>query len=527
MESDIPHEDAIADYLRRGLGAVTLADVAHGVGASFDEVERDLRAMLSVYRSHLSVDDNGELLYHFELPLARRQPRGSRDLLARALPKAKRVGRLLAKGLVVSFLVGYSVLFCWLFAAVLVARLRKEPQVELSSLALPGFAGALFDLLVFWDPGELEYALRTPEVPGKHWRHDPDLFQARYAQQTYRTRHSRRDRVYDAAFAFLFGPERPELPTYAQDAEWLRFIDGQGGVVCAADLRSRTALPETALQAELTRWLIDYRGEIEVDENGFLLYVFPNARLTAVEGERAPAAWQRFEGPRHLLGNSKTQNLMVGGLALFTFVGALFAPLLVFPILNVFGAVPMALLCILPALVSLLFFVSPVLRRAGVQEENNARRHRNLRRAVLLEVFRAVEVSGTLRYADVTDFVRTRLVDANRAAALGGVEPMGWLGAVTRAEIEPVLDEILAELGADLRTLESGETEIDLRWVKEELGAAQTRRSRGVRPQVANVVYSSNGTDELMSEVPRPVEETVPEEAPVSAAIVVETLEGD
>ena len=62
-------EDRILSSLKKRDGTATAGDVASDTGLGYGDVETGLRRMLSLYKSHLDVDDDGNLRYRFDAGL--------------------------------------------------------------------------------------------------------------------------------------------------------------------------------------------------------------------------------------------------------------------------------------------------------------------------------------------------------------------------------------------------------------------------------------------------------------------------
>ena len=65
-------EDKLIASLRTRKGVATAGDVAADTGLPYDQVDKGLRSLLNIYKSHLDVDDAGNLLYRFDADFTRR-----------------------------------------------------------------------------------------------------------------------------------------------------------------------------------------------------------------------------------------------------------------------------------------------------------------------------------------------------------------------------------------------------------------------------------------------------------------------
>ena len=70
-------ERDLLEGLKKLEGRGTLADIVRATGMPREKTEQDLKVMLSLYKSHLEVDENGDLLYLFDTSFERRKSGGA------------------------------------------------------------------------------------------------------------------------------------------------------------------------------------------------------------------------------------------------------------------------------------------------------------------------------------------------------------------------------------------------------------------------------------------------------------------
>lgn len=371
-------EERLVRAVRARGGKVTEADIVVESGVPPHQVGPGLRAMLAQYRSHISVTDDGDLLYEFERSLARRD----------AVPWAgvKAVGRALWRGFravykvaIAVVLVGYVVVFVALLVAALLARSgsNSSDSEGRSSSGDGGFGFGGFDSFLFWgfgwgQPSRRQRALfsrtRRPSVP-----------------------------FYKKVFQFVFGPEKPRNDDLADERGLLAWIRTQGGVISPTELAARTGWSLNAAEQESTKLLARYGGDVEVTEDGRMLYTFsdivktaqPRREADAAEAGRAfLAAWEPREP---LTGNSAAANVGIGLMNAFVLISAtVILPGFVVQRLGIdlTQTAVWSWLVGIPAVYATLFFGVPLVRQVlAVAPENRRRALRNLRRAILREAF--------------------------------------------------------------------------------------------------------------------------------------------
>ncbi|MEO1273754.1 MAG: hypothetical protein AAFX99_37235, partial [Myxococcota bacterium] len=120
-------------------GRATLGDMVVDTGLPRAEVEAQLRRLLSLYKSHLDVDENGELLYRFHPSFQRRGEDGR--WLYELGKKAWGVFKAVFKVTIMVVLVVYFLLFVALIIAALVASASGGRSDSNSSSSSRGFPG--------------------------------------------------------------------------------------------------------------------------------------------------------------------------------------------------------------------------------------------------------------------------------------------------------------------------------------------------------------------------------------------------
>jgi len=506
-------EAKLIEALRSRNGRVTLADVVRDTGLPREQTEQHLRALLALYRSHLAVDDAGELLYLFDPALVRRVPLPGFGLwLDRAM-------RWMWKAFIVSFkvavmviLVSYVVIFCVLIIAALLAVLfaaEDAPDVDFSGS--DGCLSGLGDLLWFWDPGVVMYVPTEQRAEASTWNHlptglrEPRALDPQYVTDTYRRQRSRKKRFHDSVFDFIFGPSDADPPATPDDLELLEWIVQHRGLITLSDLITRTGLLRAAAEQEMTRLLTRYDGDVTVSAEGNILYIFDGLRVTAGEKGRvvraAPPTWHRFEPNADLTGNKGGRNALIATMTAFTLVMSVASPFIIFPILNIGGALAMLGLAFVPAVVSLLIFAIPMIRAIMISKENERRRAQNLRRAVLLVVYdHLANPHGPLYEDSLHDRVRRVLARLNQpvGAASGERRVMEGFVDIGQQELKRELTQVMVEFDADLASDDHGRTFLAFPSLERELQEADAARQRAgasLMP-IGQVVYSSADEDE-------------------------------
>ncbi|HEY3353071.1 MAG TPA: hypothetical protein VGQ83_07465 [Polyangia bacterium] len=423
--TDRDAERRLARVLRGRGGQLTRADAQVLTALPADRVERTLGEMLAAYRSHLAATDTGELLYSFDPALTRRDATPLGERLARA-------AAVLWRGFTVAFKVGivavlaiYVLVFLALLIALMVARLsgRGDDRDDRDGGGLP--LGLLFWVLP-WDPvgpgtGAAPRRLRPRE---------------------------RRKKLYQQVFDFVFGPPRPRPEPGAADREALAYIRAHRGRITAAELVALQGVDLTRAEEEATRLMCAHGGEPEVTDDGVVVYVFRDLRLTAGGGgpARWTYAWERLEPRPRLTGNRPGADALIAIVNGFNLV----APVLFVPqaiaTLGLTGDAAVLWLQAVPLAFSATFFAVPLGRALRRALGERGRLRRNRRRLILREAFGGAGAARELR----AGAAGRPLAPAAVARALGGGDP------VEDAAVRRELDALVGPLGADVVIDEGG-----------------------------------------------------------------------
>jgi len=463
-------KSTILASLRRLGGRATAGDVVAESGLPADDVRSGLKALLESHRGHLEVSSTGELVYDFDPKLIER---GSEPAIARWARKFKKGLQAGFKAWIVVMLVVYFVLFVVLVIAAIFASQRGDSRG--GGWGRGRGRGGFHVNPFFW------YWVWSPR-----WR----LGRPYYGHRWERTL-GKKDRVpfYKKVFAFVFGPDRPE-PTQKQiDRAKLRLIRARNGVVTTAELVEHTGTGFDEAEEEMARLLGAYDGEAAVSPDGELVYAFPDLMTTVREGRRPRApkpAWLRLEPPRELTGNTSGANAVVVGMNAFTLIASATAPWFIFPRLGLGGTAAWVGLVLVPVVFSVLFFGGPLVRMAGVRRENRRRARRNVRRVLLGLVYERSLEGRPVAVEEARAFVDAKLSDQ----------------VVRREAVEEILQEMAAELDADVSVLDDGGVWYRFDEIRTRLAAGESmrRRLRLDERTVDDIVFSTSDDAEKAGE---------------------------
>lgn len=456
-------ESRILKSLKKRRGIATAGDVAADTGLGYEHTDWALQQMLNLYKSHLDVDNDGNLRYRFDPTFTRRGEDPGRAW--RQFKRAAWRGFMaFFKVWTMVMLVGYTVLFVLLLLALGIAafsaRMGDDDRGGGASLGmLPFMLVARFLEFMFW------------------WNifSGPDAHRQTYGYQRGgmmggRRAHKRPDKpFYQKIFDYLFGPQPAARDPYAPGRAFAQFVRSRQGRITAADWASRTGQSLEEASSALTASLGRFSGDIDVTNDGVLVYRFDNLMVTADQDLRAPTSelppiWQRSVTLPSFTGNPSSSNTWITVFNGFNLFMALF-------VLFMTVGLPVAALIFLgwvPLIFSTIFFAIPMLRKIAYNRQKRQATRENERRRALQVVFES----------------------AQRAQPLA-----------TGALPEAVQDGMLLAYDGDIEVTASGQTVYTFSELATQLDAGrQARQSAGTQVVFGKTVFSSDELEKSLDE---------------------------
>jgi hypothetical protein len=463
-----------------GRAPLTVADAAARAGIPLRDAENGLKWLSTEYRGQLRVTADGDLVHVF--PAGFTKPWETTDALGRA---ARAVGRAVMGSLrfvvrawVAIVLVGYAAIFVALLVGMALAR-----QNDSGSRGRGGLPG-----------GVLAYAFLRVVGDALFWTFHPWSPFSMYAGpgawgQAAEPRARREEPkvpLYERVNRFFFGP--PEVPVDPRETERLVLaaIRAGKGRIGLADVMRVTGLPREEADPLMARLMLDYEGDVDVSEDGGIVYRFAALRRTAGDAVEAapPPAWSRARPLPPLTGNPVGANLAIGGLNAFNLCMGLWSidhQMTLERAIHLFDRVPYhvvgtgmpLVLGVIPLVASALLFLLPLgralvrpLRAKAVVEEKG-------RLAVLREVTERTKA-------------KEPVTDAGVAKA--------WRLATGEEAPPKRVDRELVALGGDVDIADDGKTRWRFADLETEAAAVEAEREAATdeEARLGKLVYATD-----------------------------------
>ncbi len=453
-------EDRVLESLKQRDGEATVGDVAADTGLPYDRVETVLRRMLTQYKSHLDVDDDGNLRYRFDPSFTRRGEDPGR-WWHRARQWMWKAFVAFFKAWTMVMLVGYTVVFVLILVGLSIAALTAgdEDSGGGEIAVLPFYLLARMLEFLFW------------------W----DLFSygglGRRAQRLRsRRKKSKPEKpFYEKIFRYLFGPDGDQQKDpLATEKAFTAFVRNRRGRVTAAEWASRSGQSLDKADNALTASIMRFRGDVDVSDEGSLVYRFDELRVTADEEsadqsqQREPQPiWNRMVELPPLTGNPKSTNVWITILNGFNLV---MSSIVTFGLEGATLGVTIGLGWV-PFIFSAMFFAVPLFRRVQRAMEKKKVEKENQRRKALGVVF--------------------------ESANSGEAEPIQ-----EHVLPEPLADDLMVDYEGDVDVTEDGDMQYVFPEIARQYDAAEQSRQQAANENVifGQTVFSSDEDEKSLEE---------------------------
>lgn len=307
-------KEAAAELVRKlgrsakGLRPMTVADASVASGLPLRDAEAGLHWLTSEHRGHLRVTEDGDLVHVF--PHGFEKPWETREALARLAARVGAgllaAGRFVVRVWLLAVMIGYAALFVALLVGLTLARQGDDRDDGRSGLGLLGGLLRMIGDALFWTLHPF-----SPIYVGAYdggWGAAP-------ARPSWRRDQPAAPKIpfYEKVNRFVFGPPTVEEDPNVVQSKILAQIRARKGRIGVADVLAVTGKPRAEVDAMMARLMLDFDGEVDVAENGGIVYRFPGLRRTADDHpDVAPApAWTRRKELPPLTGNGIGANVAI------------------------------------------------------------------------------------------------------------------------------------------------------------------------------------------------------------------------
>jgi hypothetical protein len=444
-------------------GKLTPQDAATATGMAVGEARDALTRLMELYVTRVTHDNEGNVLFAFEMPLRRRGTKTARE-------KWAEVKGALWRGFKVVFKIWIGVMVIVYFAVMVVVLIAllfaQKAATDSDDDDGEGLVGGLFHILA----EGLRFAFWT-NMMSTDYSYGVDSHGYRYRSvRTPRGRsHGRTSpdksfiiAIYDLAL----GPERAPVDPLENEREVAAFLRAERGVLTPAEILALSGGTLADAEERMADYLVRFNGDPEITDEGAVVGRFESFVSGAASdtGGSVVPYWEEFEAPYEHSGNSTGRNVAIIAMVLFTLVmglamlgGGLEA---IADAAGSFwgGGLAAVLLGYVPVAFSFLYLGVSLARLIGVRRLERARLERNRQKMVMRAIFQ-----GRMWSASAEQIYFAMLSHGDKD--------------LTREEVEAILRRILPELQGTIELDDNGDAIYTFPRLQREYESAEQLRS--------------------------------------------------
>ncbi|HVK39782.1 MAG TPA: hypothetical protein VNA88_14695 [Candidatus Kapabacteria bacterium] len=443
-------------------GRLTPQDAAGATGVTVAEARDALTRLMELYVTRVTHDEQGNVLFAFEMPLRRR---GTKT----AAEKWAEVKTALWRGFKVFFKIWIGLMVIVYFAimvVVLIALVLAQKSSDNDDDDGPGMIGGLFHVLA----EGLRFAFWTNVMTADH-DYATDRHGYRYREvRTPRGRargHVKEKSFIIAIYDLALGPERAPADPLENEREIAAFLRAERGVLTPAEILALSGGTIADAEERMADYLVRFNGEPAITDEGAVVgefEAFVSGASKDAGGSVVPY-WEEFEAPFEHSGNTAGRNTVIILMVLFT---AVMGMVLLGGGLDALastagpfwgGGLAAFLLGYMPVAFSLLYLGISLVRYLDVRRLEAARLERNRRKMVMRAIFQ-----GRLWSAKVDQIYFAMLAHGEKD--------------LSKAELETIIRSLLPDLQGDIELDEEGEPVYTFPRLQREYESAERLRGR-------------------------------------------------
>lgn len=373
-------------------GRLTPQDAAAATGVTVGEGMDALTRLMELYVTRVSYDEEGKILFAFELPLRRRGTKTAAEKWAAVREKLWRGFKVFYKIWIAVIMVGYfAVMLVLILLLIIASQAGRDRDDDRGHGMGENLIGGLFRAL----SQGLQFAFWTHAFSGGY-AVDPYGYRYREARLPRGVRKKDQKSFFIAVYDFALGPERAEVDPMENEKEAAAFLRDEKGVITSAEVLALSGGDFPKAEERMADYLARFGGEPRITEEGVVVGEFEDfvARSDAkAEGNVVPF-WEEYEAPFTVTGNTSGRNAIIAFMAAFTLVaGAILGPggglETLAEAYHSFFASGFArfLLSWMPMAFGLSFLLLPLLRGPFVKKKERERHWRNKKKKVMRVLF--------------------------------------------------------------------------------------------------------------------------------------------
>ncbi len=375
-------------------GRLSPQDAAAATGLTVSEAQDALTRLMELYVTRVSYDDNGRIIFDFEMPLRGRGTKTLAEKWASVRESLWRGFKVFYKIWISLILIGFFLVMVVLVVLLIVAKSRAGGDDDDRDNGIGGnMVGGLFRGIL----EGLQFAFWTRAYSGGYGidEHGYRYREARVPKGAGKNREKKS--FFIAVYDFALGPERAETDPLENEKEAAAFLREEHGVITSAEVLALSGGDFPKAEERMADYLARFGGEPRLTDEGVVVGEFEDFVTRSSEtysGGSVVPFWEEYEAPYKLTGNSSGRNFLIGFMALFIlFAGGILGPGeglndLAAAYHPFFGtAAANFLLGTMPMAFGLSYLLLPLLRRPFIKRKEAARLKRSRKKQIMRSIF--------------------------------------------------------------------------------------------------------------------------------------------
>ncbi len=372
----------IEQVVNKAKGRLTLAEITAETGMPIEQARQNLNVLLERYESKIQMNtETGDLLFNFVFPLLRRDNITFKERMIKVGDILLKVLKAIYKASVGVVLIAYTIFFVLL---IFVASMRSNSDDDNSNHGelLSGLFRAILDIIF--------YKNVVATTQSYEYINDGNFG---YRQPVKPT--TKEKGFLASVFNFVFGPEKIKYDPNLDALEAIAFIRENNGKLNTSNIVALTGATFDEAESRLAEYIGKYNGEMYISEDGVVTGEFTQLLHKSNEELRGGTIEyyaNEIEPPAEFNGNTTGTNAIIivmntfNLLMSFMLIGYFMQDSLIGFIIGVF-----------PFIVSLLYFLIPLLRIPSYFIAKKKRRENILRKEAIRSIVwrRGNEVSAS------------------------------------------------------------------------------------------------------------------------------------
>ena len=371
-------------------GRLSPEDAASATGLIISEAQDALMRLMELYVTRISYDENGRIIFDFDMPLRERGTKTLAEKWASVRERFWKAFKVFYKIWIAVVMIGYFAVM----AVLLILLMFASSQGDDDDSGIGGNAiGGLFHVLA----EGLRFVFWTNAFSGGYGR-DVHGYRYRKAKVPEGMRKKKDKKSFMiAVYDFALGPERVQVDPLENEKEAAAFLREERGVITSAEVLALSGDDFVKAEERMADYLARFGGEARITDEGVVVGEFEDliTRSTDVQskGEIVPF-WDEYEAPYEVTGNSTGRNILISCMALFTLlVGLVMGPAegltdLGNSVHPFFGTgFSYFLLGYMPVFFALSYLLLPILRAPLTKRKERQRVERNRKKQIMRSIF--------------------------------------------------------------------------------------------------------------------------------------------